>query len=345
MVDGDSCRQRRGDLVRVRRDIAHIHVRRQRRGADERVEQKVGANDPDRHGSREPVAGVAVEEADEDEDERVVDHDRAVADPVGEHADPGACAHVDAGADAHQKRHVHGVDAVDPDQDEGAEGQEYLLPRAIEQLERVEDGELPSQQESGPLGGNSRRPPRQGAQHAGGRQQEDEAPDDVVERRLVGDADHGGADHEDGGDEQISEDMPRVLRAADKPQGGPGLAVAGNLHGDGAADRHGEVFAGAPDHDQKGDGQLIRGNAQGDHADHRGERADPEDLPVAGPVQQRQQEDQQQPRQFPEELEESPLKLVQSVDVHEEVVEGGAEAADADAPDNHAREKGGRSGI
>ena len=60
------------------------------------------------------------------------------------------------------------------------------------------------------------------------------------------------AGQEDGRDQQVAEDMAGAVRAADISQGGTGAPFARNLHGDRAADRHRQMLARAPDHDQEG---------------------------------------------------------------------------------------------
>ncbi len=81
--------------------------------------------------------GVAVEYADEEEHDGVPDHGVAVAQAVGEPSNDRAAKDIDRGAEAEEQGDLRGVEAVVFDEDEGGEGQEYLLARAVEKLEAV----------------------------------------------------------------------------------------------------------------------------------------------------------------------------------------------------------------
>ena len=184
MVDRNSCGQRRRDLLGRVGDFTHIDARRHRRRRDDRVEN-VGDHDrPDGDSGRKQSVGEPVDQADEEEHDRVVDHDVPVADLVDQPPDQRAAEDVDRGADADQQRHFRRVEPVNQDQHERGEGDENLLARAVEDFEHVEFPEFPAEVEP--------RPPdllrlgqfREAGEVHGGQQDDDDDPDEVIERFL-----------------------------------------------------------------------------------------------------------------------------------------------------------------
>ena len=87
VVDGQSRRDRLLNFVFRFGNILHVDVCRHRSERDNRVEHVIDAADDERGMHREEMVREAVEEADEDEEQRVGDHDDFISEPIDNSAD------------------------------------------------------------------------------------------------------------------------------------------------------------------------------------------------------------------------------------------------------------------
>jgi hypothetical protein len=71
------------------------------------------------------------------------------------------------------------------------------------------------------------------------------------------------ADLKNHGDDQAAENCADVSGTANESEGLSLTSFFGDLHGDGASDRHNQMFAQTPDHDQQCDQHFIGWNKEG----------------------------------------------------------------------------------
>ncbi|MPM58731.1 hypothetical protein SDC9_105564 [bioreactor metagenome] len=115
--------------------------------------------------------------------------------------------------------------------------------------------------------------------------------------------------------------------------------MAGDAHGDGAAHRHQNMFAGTPDHDQRGNQDFIGGEHQSGDPGHGNQGADLQDFPIGETVHRGDDENQQQPRHFAKKFQYPPLEFIDMADIGKIIIEHGGEASGGHAPDQDAGEK------
>ncbi len=114
----------------------------------------------------------------------------------------------------------------------------------------------------------TRRIARHSTADTGDHKDKDDDPDYIIETVAVGDLKEVESDHKDSRNDQIAKDQAGMHSGADITERGTGAVFMSNLHGDRTAHRHGEVFAGAPDHDDDSSGYHIGGDAESYSTDH-----------------------------------------------------------------------------
>ena len=153
------------------------------------------------------------------------------------------------------------------------------------------------------------------------------------------------ADVEDDGDDGGACDIAEIHGGRQKTKRLACVFRLGDLDGDGLADRHDEMFAETPDHDEKSHNDFIGGDEKKRGAEHGDHRAQAEDFPVGHAVEKREQEDQCEAGHFAEELQRAAILACHVMHVREEVVHGRGEAACADTPDDDAQKEGERGAF
>lgn len=152
-------------------------------------------------------------------------------------------------------------------------------------------------------------------------------------------------DIKDDGDDGGASDIAEIHRRGEKTKRLAGVFWLGDLDGDGLADRHDEMFAKTPNHDEKSHNDFIGRNEEKRRAKHGNHRAQAEDFPVGHAIEKREQEDQGKAGHFTEELQHAAVEARHAMHVRQEVVQRCGEAPRADAPDNDAQEEGERGAF
>ena len=146
-------------------------------------------------------------------------------------------------------------------------------------------------------------------------------------------------DIKDDGDDGGASDIAEIHRRGEKTKRLACVFRLGNLDGDGLADRHYEMFAETPNHDEKSHNDFIGRNEEKCRAKHGNHRAQTEDFPVGHAIEKREQEDQGKAGHFAEEFQHTAVEARHAMHVRQEVVHRGREAACADAPYDDAQKE------
>ena len=148
------------------------------------------------------------------------------------------------------------------------------------------------------------------------------------------------ADIEDDGDDGGACDAAEIHGGREKTKRLACVFRFGDLDGDGLADRHDEMFAQTPDHDEKSHNDFIGRNEEKRRAKHGNHCAQTEDFPVGHAVENREEKDEREAGHFTDEFHGAAIFAGHVVDVRQEVVHRSGEAACADAPYENAQEEG-----